>query len=124
MKTRETAAGTIEAYAALPYTVELSRNADGTMFAAIPDLPGCVTEGHDAADALRMIEDAKRAWLTVALEDGQRIPLPRDLDDFSGKFVVRVPASMHRDLASAARREGVSLNTYVVSALARDLGLR
>ena len=118
--TRVTAAP-IEHYLALPYDIELRRNADGTFFAQVPDLPGCMTEGECGAAALEAIEDAKRAWLTVALENGRDIPLPRGDNDYSGRFVVRVPPSLHRDLVNNARREGVSLNTLVVATLARAL---
>ena len=105
-----------------PYTIELRQNADGSWFARIPDLPGCMTEGTSAADALSQIEDAKMAWVATAVEDGVPIPPARDDGDFSGKFVVRVPRTIHRDLVGAARREGVSLNTLVVAALGKYLG--
>lgn len=116
------AAASIDGYLARSYDIELRRNADGSYFAHVPDLPGCMTEGETAAEALRAIDDAMRAWITVAVEDGRQVPLPRGDDDYSGRFVVRVPSSLHRDLAVTARREGVSLNTFVVATLSRALG--
>ena len=53
---------------------------------------------------------------------GQTIPEPRHDEDFSGKFVVRVPKSMHRRLSDAAQADGVSLNQWIVAALASALG--
>jgi antitoxin HicB len=108
--------------AAARYTIEVRENEDGSFFARIPDLPGCMTEAETASDVLAQIEDAKRAWIATALEDGLEVPPPRDTDDYSGRFVVRVPRSLHADLVRAARREGVSLNTLVVGALSRFLG--
>ena len=35
-----------------------------------PDLPGCVTEGEDMAEALFMAEDAASGWVLTELEDG------------------------------------------------------
>ena len=105
------------------YSVELRENADGSFFAQIPDLPGCMTEGATASEALENLADAQQAWVNSAIEDGAVVPSPRDDDDFSGKFVIRVPRSMHRDLVSAARREGVSLNALVAAALGEHLGL-
>ncbi len=61
---------------ALPYTIELTPEPDGGWFAQIPLLEGCMTNGEDWNDALAMIEDAKRAWLTTALELGLAIPEP------------------------------------------------
>ncbi|MGC4005748.1 MAG: toxin-antitoxin system HicB family antitoxin [Pirellulales bacterium] len=41
--------------------------------------------------------------------------------EFSGKFNVRIPATLHEALASEADREGVSLNQLVVAKLAVSL---
>ena len=48
-------------------------------------------------------------------------PLPPE-EDYSGKFVVRVPRSLHRDLVETAEQEGVSLNQYINVVLARAVG--
>ena len=42
---------------------------------AVPDLPGCVTEGATLADAILMAEDAASGWVLDELEDGN--PRPR-----------------------------------------------
>lgn len=61
-------------YLSLPYTIQLTPDIDGYWFAEIPLLEGCMTNGESQTDALAMIEDAKRAWLTTALE--LEIPIP------------------------------------------------
>lgn len=66
----------IEYYMALPYTIELTPDEDGFWFAEIPLLAGCMTNGTDWNDTLEMIQDAKRAWLTTALDMGLAIPEP------------------------------------------------
>ena len=40
----------------------------------------------------------------------------------SGKFIVRVPIELHAALASEAERQGVSLNTLVITLLAGGIG--
>lgn len=112
----------IQYYLNLPYTIEIMREDAETWFARVVELPGCMTEGDSAAEAAEMIQDALAAWIEVALEDGQAIPEPRPVDDYSGRFVVRVPKSLHRDLAEAATRDGVSLNAYINTELARAVG--
>lgn len=112
----------LEYYMALPYTIELTSDPAGGWFAAIKELPGCISQGDTPEEALEMIRDAQAGWLSVALEDGDAIPEPRALDEYSGKFVVRVPRSLHRDLVQHAEAEGVSLNQYINVALARGLG--
>jgi hypothetical protein len=42
--------------------------------------------------------------------------------DYSGKLVVRLPKSLHRQAALAANREGVSLNQFIVSSIAEQIG--
>ena len=59
-----------------------------------------------------------RGWLEASLESGDPIPEPRQGESYSGKFLVRLPRSLHRRLAEAANDEGVSLNQYINVALA------
>ncbi len=40
----------------------------------VPDLPGCVTEGSDLADAIEMGVDAASGWILGELEAGNNIP--------------------------------------------------
>lgn len=41
---------------------------------------------------------------------------------YSGKVNLRMPRTLHRDLARRAEEEGVSLNQFMVVALARAIG--
>jgi predicted RNase H-like HicB family nuclease len=70
---------TIEYYMSLPYSIvltPLSADDGGGWLAEIPLLKGCITDGDTQLEALEMIEDAKRGWLEVALEDKEQIPEP------------------------------------------------
>jgi antitoxin HicB len=108
----------VERYMALPYHIELIPD-EGEWVVAIPELPGCLSQGETPEEAIKMIREAQRLWLRVALEDGRPIPAPRPEEDYSGRFNVRVPKRLHRDLVRAAEAEGVSLNLFVATALAR-----
>jgi antitoxin HicB len=109
-------------YLSLPYTIEMVREDETTWFVRVVELPGCISEGDSPSEAIEMIQDAMAGWLEVALEDGRQIPEPKPIDEYSGKFVVRLPRSLHRELVEAAARDGVSLNQYVVAELARAVG--
>jgi predicted RNase H-like HicB family nuclease len=50
---------------------------DGAYVADIPDLESCSAFGSSPEEALAEVEQAKRAWLAVALEAGSPIPKPR-----------------------------------------------
>ena len=104
-------------YLNLDYTIRLKQNEDGSYFVEIDDLPGCMSEGDTKEEALNMIEDAKKAWITVALKRKIKIPEP-EKDEFSGKLNVRMPKFLHRKLSYKAKEEGVSLNTYISTTLA------
>jgi hypothetical protein len=43
--------------------------------------------------------------------------------DFSGKFTVRLPKSLHQALVDRAEKEGVSLNLFVTNALSRTVAM-
>lgn len=66
----------LDYYLSLPYTIKLTPDEDGFWFAAVPLLSGCMTNGSSREDALLMIDDAKIAWLTTALDLGLPIPEP------------------------------------------------
>jgi len=82
------------------------------------ELNGCITQADTFEELGEMIEDAIRVWIEVSLEDDLPIPEPRPIEEYSGKFVVRVPKSLHRNLVEEAEREGVSLNQYINVSLA------
>lgn len=98
-----------------PYTVVPD---DGSYFIRFPDLPGCMTQVEDPADIAAMAEEIRTLWIEGEYEDGATIPEPVELSRYSGKFVVRLPKSLHRDLVEAAELEGSSLNAYVTYLLA------
>ncbi len=116
---------TVDDYLRLPYTIEVIRDDDDENLgwvARVVELPGCMTQADTFEELGDMLEDAMRGWITVALEDGQDIPEPSAEKSYSGKFIVRVPKSLHRELVEAAEREGVSLNTFVSTALGKAVG--
>lgn len=47
----------------------------------VPDLPGCVSEGKNLADALLMAEDAASGWVLSELEEGGTVPEASDPRD-------------------------------------------
>ncbi len=115
---------TLDYYMGLPYTVEVVHDpeAERGWFARVVELPGCMTEAETFEELGPMIQDAKRSWLEVSLEHGDPIPEPREEVGFSGKVNLRMPKSLHRDLARLAEKEGTSLNQVMVTALARAAG--
>ncbi|MCC7364029.1 MAG: type II toxin-antitoxin system HicB family antitoxin [Dehalococcoidia bacterium] len=115
----------LDDYLNLPYHIVMVRDdtgGDPGWVIWVDELPGCISQGDSPEEATEMIRDAMEGWLSVALEYGDDIPLPREETEHSGKFMVRLPRSLHRELADGARHEGVSLNQYVSTLLAGAVG--
>ncbi len=105
-----------------PYTVVPD---DGSFFVEFPDLPGCMTQVDDAGQIAAMAAEIRTLWIEGEYEDGRSIPEPSSHTGYSGKFVARIPKSLHWELALAAKGEGMSLNAYVGYLLAhRDVAAR
>lgn len=104
-----------------PYRKVISGDADEGFLIQVPDLPGCMTAGETMEEAVSMLPEAMALWLTVALEDGDPIPEPTPVPEYSGRLLVRMPKSLHRQLIERAELEGVSANQLAVALLAKQL---
>lgn len=51
-------------------------------------------------------------------KQGESIPKPFSTKNYSGKFIIRVPPELHRELAIEAHEADVSLNRYISAKLA------
>lgn len=112
---------TIDEYMKLPYRIELIPDPDeGGFVVSFPDLPGCLSTGETIDEAYRNAEDAKQEWLMAAIEEGIYIPEPDSIKEYSGQFKLRLPRSLHRQLAQQSQREGVSMNQYCVFLLSQN----
>ncbi len=114
----------IEYYLEADYPVTVYNAPEGGYVAEIEDLPGCLTEGETREEVFQRIEEARRAWIEVAYEDGMEIPIPRTERKYSGRFVLRIARSLHRHLAEQAEQEGISLNQYVENTLSERVALQ
>jgi antitoxin HicB len=103
-------------YLNLPYRIALTRDGldeDRPWRATVEELPGCDARGTTPTDAAARIPAALAEWVASAQADGREVPEPRFGRNHSGKLLLRMPTSLHGDLADAAEREQVSLNAYI-----------
>lgn len=107
----------LQFYLNLSYPIEIVED-EGAIVASIPDLPGCSTFGENIDDALLSLRETKELWLKGRIDSQQPIPEPSTAEEYSGKFVVRIPKVLHRALDREARKQGISLNQYVLYLLA------
>ena len=117
---REVVSVNIHEYMKLPYSYIIKPISDGNgsrFHAAVLELDGCQSTGGSFDDAYSNLMAAMEDWIKTKLENGVAIPPPLDTDRFSGKFIVRLPKSLHARLAMEAKKEGVSLNQYTLHKL-------
>ena len=107
-------------------TVRQVHDEDGACFEArVRELPDVAEHGETFQEAYELAIDTIETTAEALADQGRRMPEPVvPNDDYSGRITVRVPRSLHRDLASAADEEGVSLNQLIASALGMYVGVR
>jgi len=110
---------TLDEHLAQAYPFQVIASRDGGYVIVYPDLPGCITQADTLDEIPEMADEARRLWIEAEYEDGHEIPPPSYPEEYSGKFVARLPRSLHRQLAEEAERQGVSLNQHVVALLSR-----
>jgi antitoxin HicB len=109
-------------YLKKPYGRYVVPESDGTFRAEIIEFPGCIAVGDTAAEALASLEDVAASWLEATIARGQHVPEPIENTAFSGKLVVRLPKSLHKKAVFWAAQDGVSLNQFIVSSIAQQVG--
>lgn len=105
--------------------VKLSEEDGSGYLATVPELPGCMSDGETYEEALKNVQDAIEAWIETAEHRGQKIPDPyiyREADDYSGKFMIRIPKELHKELSESAEEQGISLNQLVLYYLSKQAG--
>ncbi|MBX7148716.1 type II toxin-antitoxin system HicB family antitoxin [bacterium] len=94
---------------------------DQCYIAEVPELEGCITHGKTSEQALKHVHQAIESWIMAAKKLKHPIPKPALMRKASGKFNVRLPQALHKDLIIRATREKVSLNQMVTTLLAKGL---
>lgn len=113
-------------YLSLPYRLEvvpLGSEDGGGYYARYVDFgTSAHGDGTTIPEAVESARESLAAVLEVMLANGDPIPEPTSGREYSGKFNVRVPKSLHKALAEEAESEGISLNMLVVSRLSKGVG--
>jgi predicted HicB family RNase H-like nuclease len=117
-------------YLGLDYTFEirkLPKEDGGDYLASIPQLGANAfcADGKTIEEALTNLKTIKEDLFRDYLKEGIPIPEPEPEPEtiFSGKFVVRIPPVLHRQLVKMARKQNMSLNQFVVYLLSYNTPL-
>lgn len=83
------------------------------------EFPSLSWVARNPEDALRGIRKVVEQAVSDMKKSGEVPPAPLCGRAFSGKFIVRVPPEVHRELTMKAAEEGISLNRLVSAKLSR-----
>ena len=111
----------VKDYMKLPYTrlvQEVNDESGHYFYGRILELDGCQSTGNTLEELYKGLNEAMEGYIEVKLENGLQLPVPETTEDYSGRFNVRLPKSLHQRLAIEADKEGVSLNQLVLYKLA------
>jgi predicted RNase H-like HicB family nuclease len=113
---------TAQDYMRRPYARVLVPEEGGGFSARILEFPGCIAEGETGDEALRALDRAAESWLDVALDLGHTIPEALAEQEYSGKFALRLPRSLHEQVVRVAEMNQTSANQFIAAAIAEKLG--
>jgi len=100
------------------YRVQWSEE-DQTHIARCLEFPSLSADGKTPEKALKEIKVVVKESVDWMIEDGEVLPQPFGLKEYSGKVVLRMPEQVHRSLAIEAAEQGTSLNQYALSKIAK-----
>jgi predicted HicB family RNase H-like nuclease len=100
------------------YTYRITWSEDDQEYVGLcvefPSLSWLAKTPEAALQGIRKVVDEA---VTDMRNNGETPPAPISSRSYSGKFLVRVPPEVHRELAMKAAEEGVSLNRLVSAKL-------
>ena len=111
----------VKDYMKLPYTrlvQEINDESGHYFYGRILELDGCQTTADTLTELYINLNEIMESYLEIKIENELPIPIPETAEKYSGKFVVRLPKTLHQRLAIEASKEGVSLNQLALYKLA------
>lgn len=100
----------------------LAEDEGGGFLISFPDFAGCISDGETVEEALTNGREALAATVAALKAKKFAVPAPNSGGVASGRFVARVPKTIHAQLTTRAKAEGVSLNSLVLTFIAQGLG--
>jgi predicted HicB family RNase H-like nuclease len=83
---------------------------DGENVALCAEFPSLSWLASEPEAALQGIREVVAEVVTDLQESGEGIPEPLAQKKYSGRFMLRIPRDLHRDLVLEAAESGISLN--------------
>ncbi len=120
----------INYYLNLPWEIKLKKipkEDGGGWLASIPLLGewSCIGDGETELEAIENLKKRLKQLLQEYLKKGIDIPEPKkeEFKDYSGRILLRLPVDLHYKLATQAKTNNMSLNSYIIYLLSTELTL-
>jgi predicted HicB family RNase H-like nuclease len=119
----------LEYYLKLPYIIEvvpIPESEGGGYIARLPEIGrlAITGDGETPEEAIDDLGSVKRDRFAEYLKNGIAIPEPdKEREDYSGRFLLRIPKILHRQLVVGAKENSTSLNQYATYLLASNFHL-
>jgi len=112
-----------------PTTIEkISEEEGGGYCASIPMLSNALFrgDGETREEALDNLDTIKSHIFKRWIDEGINIPIPQNnnIEECSGKFLIRMPRELHFDLQRKARENATTLNQYCVFLLSKSVTIQ
>ncbi len=102
------------------YTYRVTWSEDDSEYVGLcAEFPSLSWLARTPEAALKGIRNVVSKVVADMIHNGESIPEPLATKHFSGKFMVRVPPDVHRELTIKAAEAGVSLNRLASAKLSR-----
>lgn len=105
-----------------PYRIFVEWSAEDEAFIGRVPALGAMAHGDTAEDATREARMAAEGMLVVLRNQKKAAPPPDVAGDFSGRVLLRLPRSLHEQIALRAEADGVSLNQELLVLLSGAMG--
>ncbi len=92
---------------------------DDEHVATVVEFPSLSWLAEDPAEALAGLRQLVQEVIEDMQASGETVPVPLADRNYSGRFVLRAPKALHRELVLEAAEQSVSLNQYVLTILAK-----
>jgi antitoxin HicB len=111
-------------YMDLPYTMTVRRHDDQGVYylAGFIELPDLFMTGATPEEAVKELLVEKPEYFEECIKRSFKIPVPSHAQKYSGKLNFRMPKRLHEKVAAIAESEGVSINQYLLAAVAQAAG--
>ncbi len=102
------------------YTYRVSWSVDDNEYVgSCVEFPSLSWLAKEPEAALHGIREVVNGVVTDMQSTGETVPEPLATKKYSGRFMVRIPPELHRELAMEAQEAGISLNRLTSDLLSR-----